>query len=99
MPGQASQEFSYGCFPGPIFVGIRERAGAAECIGIQERAGADAVQKIGLGRLKRDQPEGWLAEYTSDLINLLHVLGQLMLSSGDGGRLSPIMGRLRSRRR
>jgi hypothetical protein len=24
------------------------------------------------------QPEGWLAEYTTDLIDLLHVLGQLI---------------------
>ncbi|TVR11703.1 MAG: hypothetical protein EA385_00880 [Salinarimonadaceae bacterium] len=28
--------------------------------------------------LERIQPEGWLSEYTSDLINLLHVLGRLV---------------------
>lgn len=28
--------------------------------------------------LERIQPQGWLSEYTSDLINLLHVLGRLV---------------------
>ena len=28
--------------------------------------------------LEQIQPEGWLAEYTSDLLDLLHVLGRLV---------------------
>ena len=28
--------------------------------------------------LEKIQPEGWLAEYTTELMNLLHVLGRLI---------------------
>ncbi len=28
--------------------------------------------------LEKIQPDGWLAEYTEDLLNLLHVLGRLI---------------------
>ena len=47
------------------------------------------------------QPEGWLAEYTSDLIDLLHVLGRLIaLEPAQADLLARICdGRLLTRQR
>jgi hypothetical protein len=33
--------------------------------------------------LETIQPDGWLAEYTEDLLNLLNVLGRLIVTGAD----------------
>ena len=62
-----------------------------------ERPRHDPVHEIGLPRLKRNQP----AEYVEEVQQVVGIFGEPgrraeIFSSGEGGRLSPICGLVRS---